>query len=249
MVEDHWIDGVSRYWRLLHKMTHKVIFCILLIFGVSIHPHMAYSYLQDQDSTGDSYSIFESMFTLFPSFLFQNISKMKSYVRSDEFSEYKNHYGDLAAVDEIFHQAYIITRGNTSIALLLCTSATLDHYTLGIRVPILNIYIPLTDETKEEFQRRVDNLPAQIYPNSPKTKYGDRDKLQHFFGSAFLMYVFESQNAAQDYSEFVEKFEDRYIKDGNYDIFDMKANEDGQKFGLALSNNQKTKPSDILSSR
>ncbi len=171
---------------------------------------------------------------------------MKSYVRSDEFSEFKKQNGDLAAVDEIFNHAYKITRGNTGIALFLCTSATLDHYTLGIRVPVLNIYIPLTDESKEEFQKRVENLPAQIYLNSPKTKHGDRDKLQHFFGSAFLMYTFESQDVAQSYSEFVEKFEDRYIKDGNYDIYDMKANEDGQRFGLALSKNQKTKPSDIL---
>lgn len=186
------------------------------------------------------------MITLFPPFLFQNISEMKSYVRSDEFSKFKNQNGDLAAVDEIFHHAYKLARGNTSIALLLCTSATLDHYTLGIRVPILNIYIPLTDETKEEFQRRVDNLPAQIYLNSPKTKHGDRDKLQHFFGSAFLMYVFESQDAAQNYSEFVEKFEDRYIKDGNYDIYDMKANEDGQRFGWLLMKNKNAKPSDIL---
>jgi hypothetical protein len=222
----------------------------ILFFSVALgYPQINFARTHLQDSSRIDYSAFESMFTLFPSFLFQNISKMKSYVRSNEFSEYKNQYGDLAAVDEIFHQAYKITRGNTSIALLLCTSATLDHYTLGIRVPILNIYIPLTDETKEEFQQRVENLPGQIYLNSPKTKYGDRDKLQHFFGSAFLVYVFESQNAAQNYSEFVEKFEDRYINNGSYDLRDMKANEDGQSFGLALSKNQKIKPSDVFSSK
>lgn len=222
----------------------------ILFFSAALgYPQIDFARTHLQDLSRIDYSAFESMITLFPPFLFQNISEMKSFVRSDEFSEFKNQNGDLAAVDEIFHHAYKITRGNTSIALLLCTSATLDHYTLSIRVPILNIYIPLSDETKEEFQRRVDNLPAQIYPNSPKTKHGDRDKLQHFFGSAFLMYTFESQDVAQSYSEFVEKFEDRYIKDGNYDLLDMKANEDGQRFGLALSKNQKTKPSDILSSR
>lgn len=226
------------------NMTYIVLFFVALGY-----PQISFARTHLQDSSRIYYSAFESMITLFPPFLFQNISEMKSYIRSDEFSEFKEQNGDLAAVDEIFHHAYKITRGNTGIALLLCTSATLDHYTLGIRVPILNIYIPLTDETKEEFQRRVDNLPVQIYPNSPKTQHGDRDKLQHFFGSAFLMYVFESKDAAQGYSEFIEKFEDRYIKDGSYDLRDMKANEDGQRFGLALSINQKTKPSDVLNSK
>ncbi|MDI6780378.1 MAG: hypothetical protein QME25_09395 [Bacteroidota bacterium] len=227
--------------RYLLNMTN-----IVLLFVALGYPQINFARTHLQDSSRIDYSAFESMITLFPPFLFQNITQLKSYLRSDEFSEFKKQYGDLIAVDEIFRKSIQFTKGNTGIALLLCTSATLDHYTLGIRVPILNIYIPLTDESKEEFQKRVDNLPTQIYPSSPKTKYGNRDKLQHFFGSAFIAYVFESSEVAERFSEFVEKGEDRYIKGGQYDNNDIEANRDGQLFGIELGKNQKTKPSDIL---
>ena len=216
---------------------------VYLIIFVNFHTIM---FATTQTRSQPNYSIFESLITLLPPFLFKNISDLKYYIRGDKFSEYKLQNGDLEAVDEIYRTALHLTRGNTGIALLICTFATLDHYTLGIKIPIFNIYIPLTDETKEEYKQRVNNLPTQIYTNSPKTQSGDRDKLQHFFGSAFLVYVLESQTPANTYSEFIEKFEERYIKNGNYDLRDLIANEDGQRFGLQLSKNQNTLPSDIL---
>jgi hypothetical protein len=201
-----------------------------------------------KDYSDSNYSPFESFITLFPSFFFQNIIELKSYIRSDEFSNFKKINGDLSAVDAIYNHATNLTRGNTGIALLICTIATFDHYTIDIRVPVLKIRIPLTDETKKEFDARLKNLPSVIYNDSPPG-YGDRDKLQHFFGSAFLTYAFESRTAADRYSEFVEVFEDNYIYSVGYDKRDIAANRDGQRFGFSLSKYHNTKPSDIITNK
>jgi hypothetical protein len=195
-----------------------------------------------------NYSPYESFITLFPSFFLQNITELKSYIRSSEFSDFKKREGDLAAVDEIYNHAFNLTRGNTGIALLISTFATFDHFTVDLRVPILKIKIPLTNETKEEFEERLNSLPSKLYKDSPKG-YGDRDKLQHFFGSAFLTYVFENKAAADRYSEFVEVFEDNYIYSVGFDVRDIAANRDGQRFGYGLSKYYRTKPSDILKNK
>lgn len=227
-----------------HKMGFVLLVCVVLT-----HPHINFAGTRSQDSSRVNYSPFESMVTLFPPFLIHNISELKSFIRSDVFLTYKKQNGDVAAVDLIFQKGKELTRGNVGISLLICAIATLDHYTLGIKIPLINLYIPLTNETKEDYRKRTANLPTHFYSNSPKYPYGDKDKLQHIFGSAFLIYVFESESLAERYSLFVEKIEDRYIKDGNYDVRDMEANKDGQKFGWLLIKNEYAKPSNILSSR
>lgn len=213
------------------------------------YPQIIFAETHTQDSSRINYSVFDSMVTLFPPILLHNISELKSFIRSDEFLAYKKQNGDQDAVDSIFSKAKELTRGNIGISLLICAIATLDHYTLGIKIPLINLYIPLTNETKADYKKRTDNLPSHFYSNSPKYLYGDKDKLQHIFGSAFLIYVFETEGLAERYSLFVEKIEDRYIKDGNYDKRDIEANKDGQKFGRLLMDNKNTKPSDVLGSK
>lgn len=230
-------------------MKLRVITYILVIFIVLGYPQINFASTHSQDSSRYNYSAFESLITLFPPFLLQNISELKSFIRNDEFLNLKKQNGDVAAVDSIYWKANELTRGNIGISLLICAIATLDHYTLGIKIPLINLYIPLTNETKEEYRKRTANLPTHFYSNSPSYPYGDRDKLQHIFGSAFLIYVFESESLAERYSLFVEKFEDRYIKDGNYDLRDMEANKDGQRFGWLLMKNKDAKPSDVLNSK
>lgn len=230
-------------------MECRVITYILVIFIVLGYPQINFAGTQPTDSSRINYSAFEAMVTLFPPFLLQNSGELKSFIRNDEFLNFKKQHGDLAAVDLIYQKAKELTRGNTGISLLICTIATLDHYTLGIKIPLINLYIPLTNETKEDYRKRTANLPTHFYSNSPSYPYGDKDKLQHIFGSAFLIYAFESEGLAERYSLFVEKIEDRYIKDGNYDERDMEANRDGQKFGLLLMKNRNAKPSDVLNSK
>jgi hypothetical protein len=222
----------------------KFLLLFLLIAAGCSQSHLT----MKENSREFNYSPYESFITLFPSFFLQNIIELKSYIRSNEFSDFKKREGDLAAVDGIYNHAFSLTRGNTGIALLISTFATFDHFTVDLRVPILKIKIPLTNETKKEFEERLNSLPSKLYKDSPKG-YGDRDKLQHFFGSAFLTYVFENREAADRYSEFVEVFEDNYIYSVGYDVRDIAANRDGQQFGFGLAKYNNTKPSDILKNK
>lgn len=181
-----------------------------------------------------------------PPFFLKNVFLLKNYIRSDKFREIRNNYGDLAAVDSIFEKAMQITYENTGFSLLISTLATFDHYSLNINIPFINLAIPLSNETKAHFENRLQNMPSHFLPDSPSYSFGDKDKLQHIFGSAFLVYIFESKIPAKNYSIFVEKVEDRYIKDGSYDERDLFLNKIGQEFGFKLLKNQKIKPSDVI---
>ncbi|MBM2842095.1 MAG: hypothetical protein HW412_2623, partial [Bacteroidetes bacterium] len=72
------------------------------------------------------------------------------------------------------------------------------------------------------------------------------DKLQHFFGSAFLTYAFESQDVAARFGEFVEMEEERFIVEGSLDQRDIRANIQGQGFGFHLLSDPAALPSRFL---
>jgi hypothetical protein len=145
------------------------------------------------------------LFTYFPSIFIQHELELKSFVRSKTFKHLREQFGDAKSVDAIYVRAMQLTNNNTAISLLLSTFATFDHETVGLNVPFFSLAFPLTDESGAEFRRRVNNLPRIIYDDSPES--GDRDKLQHFFGSAFLTFISESRDAADRFGTFVEKGE------------------------------------------
>ncbi len=219
-------------------MQKTITIILIFIFSFNTYSH--------NDSIKASNFKFESILTSLPPFLLSNIYKLKEYIRSNEFESIRKKDGDLAAVDSIFQYSLKITNNNIGFSLLVSSIACFDHYTLEIKLPILNLPIPITNESKSEFEKRLKNIPSHFLPDSPKYYYGDKDKLQHIFGSAFLSYAFESSSVTNLYSIFVEKFEDRYIKDGSYDKRDLIANEIGKTFGFSLINNKKTKLSDVI---
>lgn len=170
----------------------------------------------------------------FPSELIGTGIELKSYVRSKRFRALRGRFGDLRAVDALYIRALRLTHGNIGMALLYCTVATMDHHVVGIKNPLFSIFIPLTGESLEEFTERLNNLPSHFYTDAPNQDAGARDKLQHFFGSAFIANVFESRAIAERLGAFVEWGEDAFIFDGAYDERDLRANRQGREFGLAL---------------
>jgi len=194
----------------------------------------------------DSSNSFSFLSVYFPPFFIQYSIELKSFIRSNTFKKIRERYGDRKAVDAIYIYAMKKTGNNTAISLLICMTSCFDHRVIGLKVPIFALFFPLSNESEEEFQQRVNNLPKNIFNDSPKGKTGDRDKLQHFFGSAFLTFVFESKNPAEQFSEFVERGEKWMIVDGVMDKRDIAANREGQKFGLALLKNNLLMPSDFL---
>jgi len=186
------------------------------------------------------------LLTYFPPLLIQHGIDLKAFIRSRTFMEIREMYGDRRAVDAVYIRAMQMTANNTAMALLLSTLACFDHNQVGLRVPVFSLFFPLTNESESEFNRRVHNLPAKLYDDTPPGVSGDRDKLQHFLGSAFITHVFESRDAAMRIGEFVEKGEDAFIVDGALDDRDRRANQQGQEFGLALLDDNHHLPSEFL---
>ncbi|HEX9006587.1 MAG TPA: hypothetical protein VF889_04800, partial [Bacteroidota bacterium] len=154
--------------------------------------------------------------------------------------------GDRGAVDVLFRRALERSWNNTGEACLICLLAVLDHRTLGIRFPLLGplLWIPLTGEFEDAYRARVHALPSRLYADTPPE--GDRDKLQHFFGSALLTILCESASSSDAFGLFVEEEEEAFIVGGTNDPRDVRANRQGQRFALALMDSLGTLPSPFL---
>ncbi|MEE9225298.1 MAG: hypothetical protein V3U68_03785 [Bacteroidota bacterium] len=176
--------------------------------------------------------------------------QLKRYIRDRRFMEIRRYYGDLVAVDAIYQKAVQLVDYDIHDALLITFFATIDHRRVGVRIPLLGaLFLPLTAESDSLFQGRWANLPSRLYGSGDGGKGRDRDKLQHFFGSAFLTYALRSSESASLAGSFVEWGEDAFIVGGQSDWRDRQANEQGRLFGRSLGDDPTVLPSDFLSRR
>jgi hypothetical protein len=137
---------------------------------------------------------------------------------------------------------YSVLRG-----LLLSMMAVLGHQEIEFRLPVFESFaVPLSFEPDSLFQQRVRNLPTKFYDDSPATEFGDRDKLQHFFASAYIAYATESQEITQGTGNAVEWGEAQFVVGGADDPRDKRANEQGTLFGSDLIVVKNLLPSDYL---
>ena len=180
--------------------------------------------------------------------LIQDAGRLKEYVTSDEYARLRVQYGDRYAVDALFDRAMTLCWENTYAALFICLLATIEHRRVSFDLPLLGpiLSLPLTSEFEDEFQARVAALPGRLYPDSPGGELQDKDKLQHFFGSAFLAHLFESRDASDELGGLVEAGERRFVPDRGIDERDVRANRQGQEFGLALLRDRSLLPSRFL---
>ena len=209
----------------------------------------AVSFREDSLCGGD-YTIADSSWLdlsyFFPAFL-RDRGSLEKYIRDPRFQELRRDCGDTIAVDLIFARAYEIADGSMGHALLIAALATFDHFRLGVIFPLLGVVsFPLGLESRSEYKMRYAHLPRRILTDSIGRSRRDRDKLQHFFGSAFLTYTFDSKIIAQSIGDFVEWGEPLFISGGDYDERDRYANRLGQEFGMRLLDGEKALPSDIL---
>lgn len=180
--------------------------------------------------------------------LLQDGVRLKEYIVSEEFAAFKERYGDRYAVDAIFDEAMRLSWNNIHEALIISCAATMDHRKFGVKLPLLGplLWVPLSSEFEDEFRLRVHALPRKLYPDTPPGDAGDRDKLQHFFGSAFLSYTFASRSISERIGEFIEWGEEAFVVDGALDERDFRANRQGQEFGLRLLDDEEVLPSSFL---
>ncbi len=189
---------------------------------------------------------FSYLLTYFPPMFLQHDVQLKQFIRTKTFGEIRTRYGDARAADAIFVRAMNLTDNNTAMALLLSSLASFDHDIVGLKIPVFNMYLPLTSESRDDFERRIRHLPRRLFADTPADSTGDRDKLQHFFGSAFLAFTCESEGSADRVGNFIETGEEAMIVGGVNDPRDVRANRRGQQFGLALLEDNRRYPSEFI---
>ena len=173
---------------------------------------------------------------------------LSDFIASPKFSELGNHYSDLELIDILFHEAVKFYNNDYSEALLALSVATLTFNEMSVTLPILKLKfnLPLPSIDDSTFATRLENQPGIILKDSPKTANEDKDKLPHFFGSAFLSYNVRFFNLSKFIGILVELFEDTFKVQGKVDNRDMIANSLGDLFGAALNDNPKVLPSRVL---
>lgn len=171
------------------------------------------------------------------------VKRVRDFIKSDEFKILRDKFGDVIAVDLIYKKSLVICNYDIADALLVCGLSTLDHRKIKFKVPIIRLKLPifLTSESEGEFKRRVENLPSHIFSDT----LDDRDKLQHFFLSAYIAYVNGGKITADKIGILVEEGEKLGLN-LVWDERDIMANRLGQEFGVQLHKNPFVLPSRFL---
>lgn len=234
----------------------QLVLVILLVLMLGLRTSLAQTSpgvesaaLSPEQSLDDGeFSLGEKILTFFVPRGVKDTWRLKRYLRSEKFRLMKERLGDHRAVNEIYRRALEITNGDHTEALFISTLAVMEHRKVGVRIPLLKIpvYLPLTSEGESAFQARISQLPSHFYADSPRNEAGDRDKLQHFFGSAFLAYSSRSRGLTNLVGDFVEWAEEEFIIGGSSDTRDQRANLQGIEFGLALGVRPLALPTEFL---
>ncbi|MBI3124650.1 MAG: hypothetical protein HYZ10_09610 [Ignavibacteriales bacterium] len=171
---------------------------------------------------------------------------LSDYIASDEFLSIKKITTDLEQVDIIYSKAVNFFEGDISEALLCLTFSCLPFNKIDFNLLLGIVKVPLPSPPKIVFQKRLENLPKNIYFNSPRTNFGDKDKLSHFFGNAFLRYNISMFNFSKFMGIFVEKTEESFFANGELDRRDIMTNHLGELFAEMLKLYPEAKPSKAL---
>ena len=189
-------------------------------------------------------------YLIFPqqSKLSKSVNLISEYISSNEFISLKNRLGDLRSVDSIYIQSIIHSTNDYSEALLALTFATVPYNEVPIQIPVIKFILnfPLIAASDSIFEMKNANLPRYIFFDSPMNEYGDKDKLAHFFGSAFLSYSSNFFDLGNAIGYFVEVFEESFKVQSSIDERDLVTNKFGNMFGKLLKRNKNILPSQII---
>ncbi len=174
------------------------------------------------------------------------IYELRSWLSRQDPLHPRTRAGDLRRTDEIYHRAVYLAEGDAVLAMLGCAWATLPYHTFPARVPLIDvgITVPVSTERRDAFERRMANIPGMLFSDSPRAL--DRDKLPHFFGSAWLQLLTGRPGVATFAGEALEWAESIFKLEGSRDARDIAVNHLGVQFARALQQHRDVLPSDIL---
>jgi hypothetical protein len=195
------------------------------------------------------------IFTLVPrdiqpqqSELSKAVNYLSEFIASDHFLQLKKENTDAVLVDSIYLRALDYFNNDYSEALLALTFATIPYREIPLVIPLIKvkIYYPLISADEVTFNLKNRNLPSHFFYDSPQNDSGDKDKVAHFFGNAFIGYAESILDLADVFGYFVEAFEDDFKAQSRIDFRDMEVNWYGVLFGNLLEENKKILPSEVL---
>ncbi len=194
--------------------------------------------------------IFITAFNLYPqqSELSKTVNYLSEFIASDYFRNLKKSTGDLQLADTIFNRAVYYRNGDYSEALLSLTLAVVPYKKVPIQIPLIKTIVqyPLTSANDSVFLLKNENLPKDLFFDSPQNSFGDKDKLAHFFGSAFLAYNSSIFDLGDLIGYFVEVFEEEFKVQSVIDNRDLMANKFGYIFGTYLKTDKRIQPSNAF---
>ena len=191
--------------------------------------------------------------SIFPqqSTLSKGVNYLSEFIASDYFLVLKKENTDLDLVDSLYKRAIEFYQDDYEEALLALTFTTIPYRRVPIVVPLINsrLYYPLISANDSISILKNRNLPNQLFYDSPDNDYGDKDKLAHFFGNAFIGYAENILNLADVFGYFVEAFEEDFKAQSEVDFRDIDVNWYGVLFGNLLETNNKILPSQLMTIR
>ena len=176
------------------------------------------------------------------------VNYLSEFIASEYFCNLSKTVDDLSLVDTLFIRALEKQDHDISEALLSLTFATVPYKKVPIQVPIIKTIIeyPLTSADDSVFLLKNKNLPKNFYFDTPAGNFGDKDKLAHFFGSAFLAYNSSLFDLGDLIGYFVEVFEEEFKVQSVIDNRDMLTNKLGYIYGTYLKKHTDILPSNAL---
>lgn len=180
--------------------------------------------------------------------LSKSVNFISEYISSDEFVRLKKVENEITAIDAIYLRAVYQTENDYSEALLALTFGSIPYREVPIQIPLVKIILnyPLVSASDSIFNLKNENLPKNIFFDSPNDSYGDKDKLAHFFGSAFISYSSNIFDFVNPIGYFVEVFEETFKVQSTIDERDIITNKLGNTFGKLLKKNKNILPSQII---
>ena len=183
--------------------------------------------------------------------LSKGVNYLSEFIASDYFLQLKKNSTDTALVDSIYIRAINFYEKDYQEALLALTFTTIPYSRVPLVIPLLKIrlYYPLISASDSITNLKNQNLPNKLFFDSPDNEYGDKDKLAHFFGNAFIGYAENILKLADVFGYFVEAFEEDFKAQSEVDFRDVDVNWYGVLFGETLELNKEVLPSQIMAIR
>lgn len=169
-------------------------------------------------------------------------------IASEEFGELDSFNNDLRILDSLYKIALSFHEEDISESLLSLTFTCIPYNRIPLRIPLLRIKvnIPLVSIAQPAFTQKNVNLPGELFFDTPNHSLQDKDKLAHFFGSAWLSYNTRIFEITEIIGIFVEDFEETFYVQSSVDPRDIRTDILGNIFGKVLKKNKKALPSEIF---